>query len=77
MFSLHPSFISSVVIASKNCHHTEQAFLQKKHTNLNVMSAAPEPSSLSDWQEDTYVHENILRVAVRVGIPEALRGYPG
>lgn len=35
------------------------------------------PSSLSDRQEDTYVHENVFCVAVRVGIPEALWGHPG
>lgn len=74
LFFLWSILSSSVVIASKNCYHTEQAVLWRDN------QSAFEKVDSSDeivTEQSTYIHENILSIAVCVSIPKTPGRHPG
>jgi len=75
--SLSSTLQSSVVIASKNCHHTEQAVLWSKDVvsrKVVLQRSLPHPkyTSLS-----TYVHEDVFCIVISVSVPQTPGGHAG
>lgn len=73
-FFLWSILSSSVVIASKNCYHTEQAVLWKD--NQSAFQKADSSDEIVT-EQSTYIHENILCIAVCVSIPKTPGRHPG